>query len=883
MFCTFTSQEEQLKSMSELRHRILPPCFLSEYPREAGFCLWLLHPDPGSRPKAREIIRSEFLSEAQDALTERQSAVRVDEEDAESELLLDFLLSLEKQKQEKACKLAQDAARLTSDIEEVKKRRPSLIRSGSVAKMQSISAISSKNGIAREIRNISEKCFDGGEEKLNFIKKLIYQQSSRGGPEQDDIHLEAIPSRSHVSTSKGARLMKNIKHLEQVYFSMRGKIEPPEIDCTNSWRHGKNNPNKSSSINGSNRDASILKGGEYDRVDRLGCLFDSVCKYARYSRFEVRATLQHGDLLNTANVVCSVGFDRDQEFFATAGVSKKIKVFGCDAVLNEKVDIHYPVIEMTSKSKLSSVCWNSYIRSHIASTDYDGVVQLWDASTGQSFARYNEHQKRAWAVDFSHADPTKLASGSDDCTVKLWSINQASSICTIKTVANVCCVQFPPDSGNMITFGSADYKVYCYDLRNTKVPWCTLASHGKAVSYVKFIDSGTIVSASTDNTIKLWDLSKARSSGGSNSACTLTFTGHSNEKNFVGLSVTEGYIACGSETNSGTKWEERELGLQKLGVVANSQLAGLFQIAIKSRPMNGIPSLNKKPKETQDKHRQIWEECKKERIPFEPNGVKNATFSYKYRACLSQVQDGYDTENPDGLWKSKADHFLEPSLTLENGGIKVVTIAGQQDVGCGKWVTGVFGTALLKYGESIIWMGHQRGHKDLFGIQELAFCLRENKFGKECKFEGIVSLIDHARIRTLWYAKIKALSEDDKRHGAMKEGELALTPIIVPKSQHHEVIIDHCLVNNDVSTCDEPKVEKKNEEQEGEEKGMVGNHFQNRLDDNKLAGLFRTAVPKEHNDGGLDVGKTYEDIPNTHEQDELRGENVEPEDKLEFM
>ena len=147
-------------------------------------------------------------------------------------------------------------------------------------------------------------------------------------------------------------------------------------------------------------------------------------------------------------------------------------------------------------------------------------------------------------------DPTKLASGSDDCTVKLWSINKESIIVTIKTVANVCCVQFPPDSANMLAFGSADYKIYCYDLRNTKMPCCTLAGHRKAVSYVKFIDSSTIVSASTDNTLKLWDLTKTNSSGASNNACTLTFIGHTNEKNFVCLSVVDGYIACGSETNS---------------------------------------------------------------------------------------------------------------------------------------------------------------------------------------------------------------------------------------------------------------------------------------------------------------------------------------------
>lgn len=67
------------------------------------------------------------------------------------------------------------------------------------------------------------------------------------------------------------------------------------------------------------------------------------------------------------------------------------------------------------------------------------------------------------------------------------------------------------------------------------------------MSYVKFVDANTLVSSSTDNTLKLWDLSV------SNSQVIDTplqsFTGHMNVKNFVGLSVSDGYIATGSETN----------------------------------------------------------------------------------------------------------------------------------------------------------------------------------------------------------------------------------------------------------------------------------------------------------------------------------------------
>ena len=52
------------------------------------------------------------------------------------------------------------------------------------------------------------------------------------------------------------------------------------------------------------------------------------------------------------------------------------------------------------------------------------VLQIWDASTGQSFVKFTDHQKIAWSVDFSLGEPTKLASGSDDCSVKLWSIKE---------------------------------------------------------------------------------------------------------------------------------------------------------------------------------------------------------------------------------------------------------------------------------------------------------------------------------------------------------------------------------------------------------------------------------------------------------------------------
>lgn len=103
------------------------------------------------------------------------------------------------------------------------------------------------------------------------------------------------------------------------------------------------------------------------------------------------------------------------------------------------------------------------------------------------------------------------------------------------------------DSGRSLAFGSADHKIYYYDMRNIRVPLCTFTGHNKTVSYVKYIDSSTLVSASTDNTLKLWDLSMCTSRVVDSPV--QSFTGHMNIKNFVGLSVSDGYIATGSETN----------------------------------------------------------------------------------------------------------------------------------------------------------------------------------------------------------------------------------------------------------------------------------------------------------------------------------------------
>ena len=130
------------------------------------------------------------------------------------------------------------------------------------------------------------------------------------------------------------------------------------------------------------------------------------------------------------------------------------------------------------------------------------------------------------------------------------------------------------DHKTISLIGCADHKVRVYDLRRPHKPLYTLSSHKKAVSYVKYINSRELCSASTDSSVCIWDVKKSHShtetfdpyniyhnhhqgGGGvtsippemetNNSAgiesdivstrLIRTLTGHVNRRNFVGLAA----------------------------------------------------------------------------------------------------------------------------------------------------------------------------------------------------------------------------------------------------------------------------------------------------------------------------------------------------------
>ncbi|KAK8956103.1 Protein SPA1-RELATED 4 [Platanthera guangdongensis] len=535
LFCMFDTLEEKNGIMSNLRDRVLPPQMLLKWPSEASFCLWLLHPLQSSRPTMSELLQSEFLNEEIDSLAEREAAIKLNEEIEELDLFLDFLLQLQASKLEAADKLHDTISFLCADIERVEIHKSTLRKN-----KWSSSKLEKSNHAPVHDFECPPPYSDSNKYSSSSSSRKRIKCGHKDFVEEkyDENHLDRprLDTNREKILSKSSRISKNFKKLEEAYFSSRYRAMRPSEQLVGSTKDGSVDVLVSKKCHGNGR-----------MNEWANPFLENLCKYLSFSKFEVRAAIKQGDILNSCNLICSLAFDRDKEFFAAAGVNRKIKVFECDTILKEDRDVHYPVAEMVSKSKISNVCWNGYIKSQIASSDFEGAVQVWDVARSEVLVEMREHKKRAWSVDYSPFDPMKLASGSDDGTVKLWNINQGGSTGTIKTMANVCSVQFPPDSASGLAIGSADHNVYYYDLRNVRLPLLTFVGHERTVSYVKFLDSSNIVSSSTDNSLKIWDLSLSTSGLIENPI--QTFTGHTNAKNFVGLSIFDDYIATGSETN----------------------------------------------------------------------------------------------------------------------------------------------------------------------------------------------------------------------------------------------------------------------------------------------------------------------------------------------
>ncbi|KAK2653829.1 hypothetical protein Ddye_013685 [Dipteronia dyeriana] len=254
-----------------------------------------------------------------------------------------------------------------------------------------------------------------------------------------------------------------------------------------------------------------------------------------------------------------IEFDPSDTLVVTGGIARKIRLYsvnsllaGCGgggvALLDHASAFEYCIC---TPAKLSSLKWRPGSGGRVlGSGDYDGVVTEYDLERKVPVFERDEHGgRRVWSVDYSRWDPAVGASGSDDGTMQMWDPRCDGGGTCVATVqpsaarSSVCCVEFNPFGGGLVAVGCADRKAYGYDVRKMSDPVIVFDGHKKTVTYIRFLDANTLVSAGTDGCLKLWNTNDSRT--------IRTYKGHVNSRSFVGLSVWRhgGLLGCGSENN----------------------------------------------------------------------------------------------------------------------------------------------------------------------------------------------------------------------------------------------------------------------------------------------------------------------------------------------
>ncbi|KAI9091039.1 hypothetical protein K1719_028309 [Acacia pycnantha] len=267
----------------------------------------------------------------------------------------------------------------------------------------------------------------------------------------------------------------------------------------------------------------------------------------------------------TSDTIGSIETDPTDRLVATGGIARKIRIYSLNNLLPNTAlhdDVRYLNHSgacdyyICAPAKLSSLRWRPGSGARvIGSGDYDGVVTEYDLERKIPVFERDEHGgRRVWSVDYSHSDPVLGASGSDDGTMQMWDPRHENGVAVVTPPGrrSVCSVEFNPFDGSMVAVGCADHKAYGYDIRKMSDPVVVLEGHKKTVSYVRFLDSHTLVSAGTDCCLKMWDMKESR--------VIRTYRGHMNCRSFVGLSVRKSSVeaaapwGCWGAGRRRTKW-----------------------------------------------------------------------------------------------------------------------------------------------------------------------------------------------------------------------------------------------------------------------------------------------------------------------------------------
>jgi len=140
---------------------------------------------------------------------------------------------------------------------------------------------------------------------------------------------------------------------------------------------------------------------------------------------------------------------------------------------------------------------------HLASVAWDAkVVVLWDLSTGEPVRVIDEHTGMISSIAFS-PDGSKLATASGDGMVRLWDCSTGQAIQVFRT-AGVMGVTFTAD-GSRVATAASDGLVKIWDASTAETVLTITGNMGDIWSVAFSPDGKRLVTGARDRTVRVWD------------------------------------------------------------------------------------------------------------------------------------------------------------------------------------------------------------------------------------------------------------------------------------------------------------------------------------------------------------------------------------------
>jgi WD40 repeat protein len=142
---------------------------------------------------------------------------------------------------------------------------------------------------------------------------------------------------------------------------------------------------------------------------------------------------------------------------------------------------------------------------HLASGNYDNLVLLWDAETGEQLRSFNGHADYVSSVAFS-PDGKLIVSGSYDGTIRIWDAESGKQLRSLDPRAGkVYSIAFSPD-GKLIASGHVDGDIKVWDAANGR-PLNSEKANDYGVYFLVFSPDGSrLLSTGADAKVRVWDL-----------------------------------------------------------------------------------------------------------------------------------------------------------------------------------------------------------------------------------------------------------------------------------------------------------------------------------------------------------------------------------------